>query len=60
MYKISLLFFVLFFTHFFGQKNLELKGVKDFLTDDYGNIYALKTKILVSQNMILWAIKSGR
>ena len=44
MYKISLLFFVLFFTHFFGQKNLELKGVKDFLTDDYGNIYAFKNK----------------
>lgn len=44
MYKISLLFFVLFFTHFLGQKNLELKGVKDFLTDDYGNIYAFKNK----------------
>lgn len=44
MYKISLLFFILIFTQFFGQKNLELKGVKDFLTDDYGNIYAFKNK----------------
>lgn len=44
MYKISLLFFVLFFTQFFGQKNFELKGVKDFLADDYGNIYAFKNK----------------
>ncbi len=44
MYNISLLFFILFFNQIFGQKNLELKDVKDFLTDDYGNIYAFKNK----------------
>lgn len=42
MTNIFQFFFVLFFSVCFGQNELELKNVKDFLADDYGNIYAFK------------------
>lgn len=44
MLRIFPIFFILFSSQIFGQQNLELKGVKDFLADDYGNVYAFKSK----------------